>query len=59
VEREGIAAFDAVPLERFQEELRHGCIAVVRIEYIAVLRLKPGTLVRGRVPSATARADRP
>lgn len=28
VEREGIAAFDAVPLEGLQEELRHGCIAV-------------------------------
>ena len=37
VEREGIAAFDAVPLEGLQEELRHGCIAVVRIEYINVL----------------------
>src|SRR5205807_10182741 len=45
VEREGIAAFDAVPLEGLQEELRHGCIAVVRIEDIDVLRPKPGTLV--------------
>jgi hypothetical protein len=27
VEREGIAAFDAVPLEGLQEELRHGCIS--------------------------------
>src|ERR1700724_1242215 len=45
VEREGIAAFDAVPLEGFQEELRHGCIAVVRIEYVNVLGPKPGTLV--------------
>ena len=45
VEREGIAAFDAVPLEGFQEELRHGCIAVVRIEYIDVVGPEPGTLV--------------
>ena len=45
VKREGIAAFDAVPLEGLQEELRHGCIAVVRIEYIDVLGPKPGTLV--------------
>src|SRR5438132_8441999 len=45
VEREGIAAFDAVPLEGLQEELRHGCIAVVRIEYVNVLGPKPGTLV--------------
>ena len=45
VEREGIAAFDAVPLEGLQEELRHRCIAVVRIEYINVLGPKPGTLV--------------
>src|SRR5690349_12551345 len=44
VEPEGIAAFDAVPLERLQEELRHGCIAVVRIEDINVLGPKPGTL---------------
>jgi hypothetical protein len=35
-EREGIAAFDAVPLEGLQKELRHGCVAVVRIEYINV-----------------------
>ena len=27
VEREGIAAFDAVPLEGLQEELRHRCLA--------------------------------
>ena len=45
VELEGIAAFDAVPLEGLQEELRHRCIAVVRIEYIDVLGPKPGTLV--------------
>src|SRR5262249_11114310 len=37
VEREGVAAFDAVPLEGLQEELRHGCIAVVGIEYVDVL----------------------
>src|SRR5207249_7254543 len=37
VEREGIAAFDAVPPEDLQEELRHRCIAVVRIEDIDVL----------------------
>src|SRR5207248_4984844 len=45
VEREGIAAFDAVPLERLQEELRHDRIAFVRIEDIDVLRPKPGALV--------------
>src|ERR1700751_2799946 len=32
VEREGVAAFDAVPLVGLQEEQRHQCIAVVRIE---------------------------
>jgi hypothetical protein len=45
VERKGIAAFDAVPLEALQKELGHRCIAVARIEYIDVLRPKPGTLV--------------
>jgi hypothetical protein len=45
VEPEGIAAIDAVPLEGFQEELRHGCIAAVRIEYINILGRKPGALV--------------
>src|SRR6266704_3576325 len=45
VELEGIAAFDAVPLEGLQEELRHRRIAVVRIEYINVVGRKPGTLV--------------
>src|SRR6516225_3112010 len=45
VEREGIAALDAVPLEGLQVELRHDCIAVVRIEYIDVLGPKPRTLV--------------
>src|SRR5438477_1382929 len=45
VEREGVAPFDAVPLEGLQEELRHRCIAVVRIEYIDVLGSKPGALV--------------
>jgi len=45
VEREGVAAFDAVPLEALQKELRHRCIAVVRIEYIHVPGPKPGTLV--------------
>lgn len=34
LERKGIAAFDAVPPERLQEELRHRRIAVVRIEDI-------------------------
>ena len=42
VERESIAAFDAVPLEGLQKEPGHGCIAVVRIEYIDVLGPKPG-----------------
>src|ERR1700757_4607723 len=45
VELEGIAAFDAVPLEALQEELRHWGIAVVRIEYIDVVGPKPGALV--------------
>ena len=45
VEREGIAAFDPVPLVGLQEELRHRCVAVVRIEYIDVLGPEPGTLV--------------
>ena len=45
VEREGIAAFDAVPLEGLQEELRHRCIAVVGIEYINIQSLSPGALV--------------
>src|ERR1700751_3260996 len=45
VERKGIAAFDAVPLEALPEELRHRCIAVVGIEYINVVGPEPGTLV--------------
>src|SRR5207244_6059271 len=45
VEREGVAAFDAVPLEGLQEELRHRCIAIIRIEYVDVLGPKPGALV--------------
>ena len=45
VEREGIAAFDAVPLEGLQEELRHRRIAVVRIEDIDVRGPEPGPLV--------------
>src|SRR5262249_33047115 len=36
VERKGVAAFDAVPLEGFQEELRNRRVAVVRIEYIDI-----------------------
>ena len=63
VEREGIAAFDAVPLEGLQEELRHGCIAVVRIEYINVLGPQPGTLVNillaARSVQSRSRPDRP
>src|SRR5437899_9738499 len=43
VERKGIAAFDAVPLEGLQEELRHGCIAVVGIYQRPWT--EPGTLV--------------
>jgi hypothetical protein len=42
VEREGGDAFDAVPLEGLQEELHHGCIAVVWIEYIDVVGPKAG-----------------
>ena len=45
IEREGVASFDAVPLDALQEELRHRGIAVVRIEYIDVLGPKPGALV--------------
>ena len=55
VEREGIAAFDAVPLEGLQEELRHGCIAVVRIEHINGLGPKPGALVHS--PSGAVGRD--
>src|SRR6202023_604258 len=44
VEREGIAAFDAVPLEALQEELRHRGIAVVRIEAIDAAWTEPGAL---------------
>src|ERR1700733_5202452 len=45
VEREGIAAFDAVPLETLQEELRHDRIAVVGIEDIDVVGAEPGAFV--------------
>jgi hypothetical protein len=54
VEREGIAAFDAVPLEALAPTLPspasggglgRGCIAIVGIEYIDVLGPTPGTLV--------------
>ena len=54
VERKGIAAFEAVPLEGLAPTppspasgggLGRGCIAVVRIEYIDVLEAEPGTLV--------------
>ena len=45
VEREGVAAFDAVPLEALQEELRHDRIAVVGIEDIDVGGPEPGALV--------------
>ena len=45
VERESVAAFDAVPLEALQEELRHRGVAVVGIEYIDVVGPEPGTLV--------------
>src|ERR1700728_3418792 len=34
IERKGVAAFDAVPLEGLEEELRHRGIAVVGIEYV-------------------------
>src|SRR3954453_21423678 len=45
VEREGVAAFDAVPLEALQEELRHDRIAVVGIEDMAARGPEPGDLV--------------
>src|SRR5262245_34961632 len=45
VELEGVAALHPVPLERFQVELRHDRIAVVRVEDIDVLRPHPGALV--------------
>jgi hypothetical protein len=54
VEREGIAAFDAVPLEGLQVELRHDCIVVVRIEYVDVLGPEPGTLSGRRGRSSRA-----
>ena len=56
-QREGIAAFDAVPLEGLQEELRHDRIAVVRIEDIDVVGTEPGALIHspgGRVRPAAA-----
>jgi len=64
VEREGIAAFDAVLLEGLHKELRHRCIAVVRIEYIDVRRPKPGALAhspggRGRPAAACSRQSLP
>jgi hypothetical protein len=40
-----MSPFDAVPLVGLQEELRNGCIAVVRIEYINVVGANPGTLI--------------
>ena len=60
VEREGIAAFDAVRLEGFREELHHRRMAIVSIEYINVLWPKPGTIVhflggRGRPATASSR----
>jgi hypothetical protein len=58
-ERKGIAAFDAVPLEGLQEKLRHGCIAVVGIEYINVLGPKPGTLVHSPGGAVGPVLDRP
>src|SRR5215469_13610764 len=45
IERKGVTALDAVPLEALQEELRHRGIAVVRIEYIDVIGAKPGAFV--------------
>src|SRR5690348_16425488 len=45
VEREGVAAFDAVPLEALQEKLRHDRIAVVRIENIDVVGPQPCALI--------------
>jgi hypothetical protein len=45
VEREGTAAFDALPLEALQKELHHRGIAVIRIEYVDVIGPKPGALV--------------
>ena len=45
VEREGIAAFDAVPLEALEEELRHRGVAVVRIEYIDLAGPEPCAFV--------------
>src|SRR5712692_2263735 len=37
-----IAAFDAVPLECFQEELSHGSVAIVGVKDVDVLRAEPG-----------------
>ena len=51
VEREGVAAFDAVPLDGLAPTLPSpvseggGCIALVRIESVNVLGSEPGTLV--------------
>src|SRR5215471_10564196 len=45
IKREGLTALHAVPLEPFQEELRHGGVPIVRVKNVDVLRAKPGTLI--------------
>ena len=48
----------AVPLEGLQEELRHGCLALVGIKYIYVVGPEPGTFVhslRGYPAAASSR----
>ena len=50
VEREGVAALHAVPLERFQVELGHDGVAVVRVEDVDVLRAEPGAFVHPARP---------
>jgi hypothetical protein len=45
VKSEGISALDAVPLERFQKELRHGGVPIVGVKDVDVLRPKPGSFI--------------
>jgi hypothetical protein len=45
IKREGLAALHAMPLKRFQKELRHGGVPIVRVEDVDVLRPKPGPLI--------------
>src|SRR5262249_53508932 len=45
VKCEGVAAFHAMPLKSFQEELGHGGVAIIGVKDVDVLRAKPGPLI--------------